>query len=275
MDLKLDDLQAFLKTHSLGSFTKAAKELGITQPALSLKIGRIEESLQTAVFIREPRSLALTESGEKLLVYAKQAIEMQRNFLEGFDQYQDEPSGVIRVAGFSSIVRSIIVPKLAPFMRKHSKVRIDFSSHEAFELEGVLKSNKADFIITDYLPQTPNWETEKIGEEEYVVIEPKKKNAPHVFLDHGPFDNATSSYFEFMGLKKDYDRAYMGDVYSIVDGVALGLGKAVMSKHIIDGDKRFKIIKGRKKYARPLALSHLRQNYYSPLHELVKKALLS
>lgn len=275
MDLKLDDLQAFLKTHEEGTFTKAAKELGITQPALSLKIARVEEILQTAVFIREPRALQLTESGEKLLVYAKQAIEMQRDFLYGFDQYQGEPNGLIRIAAFSSIMRSIIIPKLAPLISKYRKVRIDFSSHEVFELEGVLKSNKADFIVTDYLPQAPSWETKNMGEEEYVIIEPKKRDAPHVFLDHGPFDNATSSYFEFMGMKKDYGRAYMGDVYSILDGVALGLGKAVMSKHIVDGDKRFKIIKGRKKYARPLVLSHLRQGYYSPLHDLVKKALLA
>jgi len=66
----------------------------------------------------------------------------------------------------------------------------------------------------------------------------------------------------------------MGDVYSIIDGVALGLGKAVMSKHMIEDDKRFNLISHKKKYIRPVAMTYFEQNYYSPLHLEVEKILL-
>jgi uncharacterized protein YktA (UPF0223 family) len=57
----------------------------------------------------------------------------------------------------------------------------------------------------------------------------------------------------------------MGDVYGILEGVSKGLGKAVMSKHLVDADKRFKIIKTKKRYLRPIVLNYYKQNYYSKL----------
>ena len=276
MELKLDDLQAFINIYQAGTFTKAAKDFGLTQSALSQKIARIEEVLQTSIFVRHPRSLSLTPSGEKLLVYAKEVCLRQDEFLKNFDQYNQELSGVIRIATYSSIMRSMILPALSPFLRKNKGVSLELSSYEMYELEEVLKTSKADFIITDYSPSLGGIETLEISEEEYVIIKPKKyPKLPHVFLDHGPLDNATSSYHKFLGKKIDYERAYLGDVYSIIDGVAEGLGSAVMSKHLVEGDKRFKILKAKKRYLRPICLSFYSQAYYSPLQLKVKELLTS
>jgi DNA-binding transcriptional LysR family regulator len=275
MDLKLDDLQAFLNIYKAGTFTKAAKDYGLTQSALSQKIARIEEVLQTSVFVRHPRALSLTPSGEKLLIYAKEVSLRQNEFLKNFDQYNQELSGVIRIAAFSSIMRSMILPALAPFLRKNKGVGLELTSYEMYELEDVLKTSKADFIITDFEPNLGAIESKKINEEEYVIISAAKyPKAPNVFLDHGPHDNATSSYHKFLGKKIDYERAFLGDVYSIIDGVAIGLGRAVMSKHLIEKDKRFIITKEKKRYLRPICLSYYSQSYYSPLQEKVI-ALLS
>lgn len=275
MELKLEDLQAFLNIYKAGTFTKAAKDYGLTQSALSQKIARIEDLLQTSVFVRHPRKLSLTPSGEKLLTYAKEVSLRQSEFLKNFDQYNQELSGVIRIATFSSIMRSMILPALAPFLRKHKGVSLELSTYEMYELEDVLKTSKADFIITDFEPNLGGIESKKINEEEYVIISAKKyPKAPNVFLDHGPHDNATESYHKFIGKKLDFDRAFLGDVYSIIDGVAEGLGRAVMSKHLILKDIRFIIEPQKKRYLRPICLSYYSQAYYSPLQEQVL-ALLS
>jgi DNA-binding transcriptional LysR family regulator len=276
MDLKYDDLKTFLAIYRLGTFTRAASELGLSQSALSQKVARIEQTLQAAVFVRHPRSLSLTATGEKLLSYAKEALQMQRDFLDDYNQYENELSGVIRVAGYSSIMRSLIIPKVAAFQRAHPKVSIEYSSYEMFELSAILKTNKADFILTDNFLTLAQTEEEKIGEEEYVIIEAKKyKNAPEIFLDHTPLDNATESYFNFIGNKEKYKRAFMGDVYSIIDGVVLGLGKAVMSKHLIKDNKKLLIKDHKKKFIRPIVLTYLKQNYYGPLHQSVRDCLNS
>jgi DNA-binding transcriptional LysR family regulator len=275
MDIKLDDLHTFIGVYSAGTFTKASRTLGLSQSALSQKIARMEEALQTAIFIRHPRSLTLTASGEKLLVYAKETIQMQKDFLENFDQYQSELSGVIRIAGFSSVMRSLIIPQFTKLIRKHSNISIEFSSYEMSELEDILKSNKADFIITDYFPNLSNTNEKQISEEEYIIIESRKhKVIPNTYLDHGSSDNATKSYFDFTGKKQNFKRAFVGDTYSIIDAVALGLGRAVMSKHLVETDKRFKIMRHQKKYIRPVVLSYMKQNYYGPLQQKILEILL-
>lgn len=272
MDIKLDELTTFIEVYKAGSFTKASEVLGLSQSALSQKISRLEENLQAALFIRHPRNLSLTASGEKLLGYAKETIQRQTDFISNFNQFDTKLSGVIRIAGFSSIMRSLVIPKLAKFIRENENIQIEFSSFEMFELVDVLKSNNADFIITDYFPHLNKTEEIQIGIEEYIIIRSKKhKTISNIYLDHGPGDNATEAYLNFVGNKENYKRVFMGDVYSIIDGVALGLGMAVMSKHLVEDDKRFEIIRGKKKYQRPLVLSFNKQAYYGPLHcEILK-----
>lgn len=276
MDLKYDDLQAFLLVNQAGTFTKAAVDNGLTQSALSQKIARLEDVLQAALFVRHPRSLTLTASGEKLLSYAKEVIHRQEDFLASFDQYQTEISGVIRIAAFSSVMRSKVIPALSTFIRKNPSVSIEFSSHEMYELEGLLKNNSADFIVTDYFPNTGGVNSVEFAKEEYVIVRAKKyKNVPNTFIDHGVFDNATEAYFKYIGKKQDYRRAFLGDVYSIIDGVAAGLGRSVMSRHLIENDSRFLIEEQKKKYIRPVVLSFAKQNYYSPLFTHVQELLKS
>ncbi|MBT3586320.1 MAG: LysR family transcriptional regulator [Halobacteriovoraceae bacterium] len=274
MDLKYDDLQTFLKVFEAGTFTKAAGELGLSQSALSQKVARLEDVLQATLLIRHPRSLSLTATGEKLLLHAKQAIQMQSDFLQDYNQYQSELNGVLRIAGYSSVMDSIIIPKLAPFLRKNPGVKIEFSSYEMFELPALLKSNSADFILTDSSLKLPATEELKIGEEEYVEIRAKKyPKAPNTYLDHTSKDNATASYFQFIGKKPNYQRAYMGGVYSIIEGVAEGLGHAVMSKHLVEKDKRFEMSIPKKRFVRPLILTYHTQNYYGPLQQEIQKLL--
>ena len=67
-------------------------------------------------------------------------------------------------------MRSMVLPKLAGFLRKNPNVSIEFSSHEMPQLEGIIKSNQADFIVTDYFPNLSKSVESKIFEEEYIII---------------------------------------------------------------------------------------------------------
>jgi DNA-binding transcriptional LysR family regulator len=274
MDIKTEDLRAFLVIYEAQSMSAGARALGCTQSAASQKISRLEELLQASLFVRGPKGLSLTASGERLVGYAKESLERQLNFLDNFNQFDSELKGVLRIAGFSSVLRSLVLPRLLPLMKAHDKVNLQFTTFDVFEMESILKMNQADIIITDYFPNLNNVESIQIGEEEYVIIESAKvKDVPHVFLDHGPKDNATATYFDFIGKKKEYQRAYMGDVYSILDAVSMGVGKAVMSKHLVENDKRFKVSIAKRRYLRPIVISFAKQGYYGRLHERVLEEL--
>ena len=269
--MNTESLKAFLRTHELKSFTKAALDLGLTQSALSQKIARLEDELETTLFVRKTEGISLTSAGEKLLTHARQQLQMEEEFLKDFLGNKNEFAGSIRIAGYSSVMRSLIIPELASTLRKHPNVQFEFSTHEMNELPLVLKQNKAEFIITDYFMSLPGVEEVQIGEEEYVLVE-SSKHPSDIFLDHDTEDNMTEAFLKFQGINLKYKRSFMGDVYGLIDGVALGLGKAVISKHLIEGDKRLKIIPTKKKYIRPIVLSYFKQTYYPKVFTLIRDA---
>ncbi|WP_404429959.1 LysR family transcriptional regulator [Microbacterium lacus] len=75
-------LQAFATAAELGSFTRAAAALSITQPAISELIRRLEHDLETTLIGRRGGKFALTMAGEKMLPHAKQAVAAARRAIE-------------------------------------------------------------------------------------------------------------------------------------------------------------------------------------------------
>ena len=66
----------------------------------------------------------------------------------------------------------------------------------------------------------------------------------------------------------------MGDVYGIISGVELGLGRAVMSKHLLKNNKAIRFVPGFKKYAVEVKLHYFEQPYYSKLHSQIVNELI-
>lgn len=265
---------AFIELAKTKSFSKAAIKLSITQSALSQRIAHLEADLETTLFIREPSGPILTTSGEMLLRYCQTAQSLEEEVLKSLKSTSTNFAGTFRIAGFSSVMRSIIIPSIAPFLRENPEVVCEFKSYEVAELFDVLKSSKADIVILDYHLKKNGIIEHIIGKEEYVVIESKSFESPKdLYLDHGPHDNATESFFNFQSsAPKSLKRTFMGDVYGIINGVEEGLGRAVMSRHLLKNNKKIKIIKGHQKYLRDITLNYFEQPFYPSLHkEIVKQ----
>lgn len=268
-------LQAFIQTSKTLNVTTAAKELGLTQSALSQRIAQLESELEVTLFIRESRGLKLTEAGERLLRFSLLNQKLEEEVLEELKGAAHETAGTIRISAYSSVMRSVIIPTLAPFLVKHPKVQVYFQSLEMRELENELQTGRADIIITDYTWDKKGVVADVIGQEEFVAIESKKHKSPgDLYLDHGPEDNATADFFRQQKKSpKVFRRSFMGDVYGIIDGVELGLGKAVMSKHLIENNKNIKINSSYVGIKRPVTMYCFDQPYYSRLMKLVMSEL--
>lgn len=78
----LEWIRAFEATARCGSFTAAATEIGITQPAISQRIGQLEQRLGTTLFVRQARSIALTTEGEAWLPHVQSALVAMRDSSE-------------------------------------------------------------------------------------------------------------------------------------------------------------------------------------------------
>jgi len=275
MDLSSLQLKAFFETARLGSFSKAAEALHITQSALSQRVSNFEKDLEITLIIRDPSGPVLTEAGELLFRYCQQNAALEKEVLGQLVLGKDQLAGVIRIAGFSSVLRSVIIPSLAQFLRSHTHVQCEFQSCEVKDLAEVLRTARAELVVMDYRLCKSGVVEVVLGQEEYVVIESAKlANCKDVYLDHGPHDNATESFFKFQSQKPmAFRRTFMGDVYGILNGVEMGLGKAVMSKHLLKGNNKIKIKKSHRRYFRDVTLHYYEQPYYSKLQLAIVQEL--
>lgn len=275
MGLSSQNLEAFFHCAQEQNFTRAAEHLMISQSALSQRVLNLEAELETTLFIRSRTGVTLTPAGIELLNYyqAKESLEEEvlakiKNPIRG------EVSGSLRIGGFSSIMRSAILPALAPLLCQHSGIRLTFLNREIKELPQLMRQGEIDFMIIYSKEHREGMEHELLGYEENVLVEKKGYSGPNIYLDHDENDQITGEYLSrHSKSEKKYDRRFLDDVYGLIDGVRMGLGRAVIPRHLIANDKSLKIINPRKKLKIPVVLHYRQQPYYTILHQKVIEVL--
>lgn len=270
MGLSSLHLDAFFAAAQSLNFSQAAKELLITQSALSQRVKALEEELDLTLFVRLPRGVQLTEAGERLLRYCQARNSLERELLEQLTgQGQAGLGGILRIGGYSSVVRSVLMPALAPLLRDNSRIQPHFQNAEMRDLPELLVTGQVDFIVTDTEVHRGDLETAKLGEEEYVLCDSVDFPVTEaIYLDHDPSDPITTKFFAHQGQPLgEYRRAFLDEVYAIIDGVALGLGRAVVSRHLIRDDPRIEIVPGYRPMRVPVLLYYHRQPFYTELHK--------
>lgn len=272
-------LEAFYAVSKTSNFSRAAKTLHITQSALSQRILNLEEQLETKLFIRDPSGARLSESGQVLLRYcqAQSALEEEALSRLGQSKNRKEPglAGTIRIAGYSSVMRSIIFPRLSELVRKNPAIKIEAFVRELSELPALLRSGQADFIVLDRILESSELESRVLGEEEYVLVEAKRITGRNqIYLDHDPEDTTTRRFFELQGKRfpSGFRQSYLDDIYGILDGVASGWGRAVLPRHLIQNRSDLRVFSKMKPLRIPIVLHFYKQPYSS---ELFRNALQS
>jgi DNA-binding transcriptional LysR family regulator len=132
MNDRLQQLSLFVRTVETGSFSKAAREFGLSQPSVSRAIAALERRLGVKLLSRTTRQLAATEAGEALLTRAREAladIDEAENAARGADRL----SGVLRVALPTTYGARQIVPLLAAFLENHPWLKVELMMSDRYE----------------------------------------------------------------------------------------------------------------------------------------------
>ncbi|QPC89832.1 LysR substrate-binding domain-containing protein [Mesorhizobium sp. INR15] len=126
----LGAIRVFEATARLGSFTKAAEELGMTQSAASYQIKVLEERAGTPLFIRKTRQIALTEAGEQLAPHATGAFSA---LADAWVATKGGASGVLSVTTIQTFASNWLAVRLGAFQLMHPDlaVKVDTSSRMA------------------------------------------------------------------------------------------------------------------------------------------------
>lgn len=271
MQLSSRQLEAFVAVARALNFTRAAERLGLTQSALSQRIRKLEEELGASLLVRAPGAVRLTETGSRILRYceAKEALEAEIK-ADLASSRTGEMAGVIRVAGHLSVLRPIALPALAPLLREHPRVQCELLTAELKSLPGMLKRGEADLVILDQELPWAALQRLRLGEETYVAVESATHGTrKEVWLDINPDDQVTERFFQFQGETPRYRRSFMSDVYGIIDGVALGVGRAVVPRHMLAGRTDIRILPEYRAQTAAVWLHHYTLPFYSRLQQAV------
>jgi len=124
MSVSLDWLRAFEAAARNGSFTGAAKELHLTQSAISQQVRALEHRLGGTLFVREPRGVTLTELGNHLLFDVSNGLEVLDTCLQ---RIGNRGEGVLEVASNISFAECWLAPRLHEFLAAYPRARINFT----------------------------------------------------------------------------------------------------------------------------------------------------
>lgn len=127
-----DDLASFAAVVRAGSFTRAAAQLGVTQSALSQTVRSLERRLDMKLLNRTTRSLAPTEAGERLFqAVAPRLAEIEAE-LSVLGELRGKPMGTVRITATEHAVRSLVWPRLLPWLPTYPEIHIEISSDNRF-----------------------------------------------------------------------------------------------------------------------------------------------
>ncbi len=123
--MEIDGLRAFIAVTEHGSFSQAAQQLFLTQPAISKRIAALEQQLNAPLFDRIGRQVVLTEAGRTLLPRAKQLIQDMEDARRAVENLSGEVSGTLRIGSSHHIGLHRLPPVLREYAKRYPKVQLD------------------------------------------------------------------------------------------------------------------------------------------------------
>ena len=148
MDISLRQMRSFVAVAKLGSFTRAAEFLHVSQPTLTVQIKRLEEALQLRLFDRNPRSVNLTRVGSDLLPAFERTLQDLDFVLLESKNVSTAQLGVVRIAALPSFAASRLPQSIGRFRKRNPGASFVVKDVIASALLGLVRSDDVDLGLT-------------------------------------------------------------------------------------------------------------------------------
>ena len=246
MNITFRQLQIFGAVARNLSFTRASEELHLTQPAVSMQIKQLEQSVGLPLFEQLGKKIYLTEAGQEFSRYAS-AIATQ---LDELEQVVDEMKGLQRgrlTIAVASTANYFAPRLLATFCQRHGDVTVSLDVTNREQLLKGLVENRTDLVIMGQPPADMDLVAERFLDNPLVVVAPpehllaKKKNIPlerlleETFLVREQGSGTRSAVERFFSANQIAlsTPMEMSSNEAIKQGVEAGLGLGIVSMHTL------------------------------------------
>lgn len=147
MIAKLDLYKVFWEVAKCQSFSKAAKQLYMTQPAISQAIMNLEKELDIRLFIRNSKGVSLTDDGQILFEYIHSAMNLIHAGEKKLFESKNLMVGELKVGVGDTISRYFLLPYLAIFHDQFPNIKLKIMNRTSIELCTMLKAGEIDIAI--------------------------------------------------------------------------------------------------------------------------------
>ncbi len=167
--MEFHDLEVFIAVIGEKSFSKAAKRVFRTQPAVSLSIRRLEEELGGDLFDRASKEPILTDLGELLLNYAKQIIHVRDQIRPAVMELKNLERGMIQI-GANEIGVIFLLPHILAFQKKYPHIKIEVYRSHSRDIPTELVNRKIDLGIIGYDLKDDEIDTSVVYEDYLTLV---------------------------------------------------------------------------------------------------------
>lgn len=152
------------------SFTKAAAELLISQPAVTKQINELERLLGKPLFLRHGNRISLTDDGVRLLEYANRILALYGELRDAFVEEQGAFSGEIRLGASTTLSQYVLPGLLAKFRKLYPDVRVTLFNGNTEQIERQIADGKLDFGMIEGTASNPVLHYELFMDDELVLV---------------------------------------------------------------------------------------------------------
>jgi DNA-binding transcriptional LysR family regulator len=253
MDLRR--LEVFAKVAELGSFSRAAEALYLTQPTVSEHVRALEDELGVQLLDRLGRGATATRAGQLLLGYAQRMLALAREAQQALDQFQGRMSGELVVGG-STIPGEYVLPTLiGQFKAKYPEISVSLLIGDSRQVSEWVEQGRAEVALVGARPTSRVLTARELMPDELVIVVPaghawaarktvsleELRREPMVVRERGSGSRETAeSVLEAAGLPISSCRVVgeMGSTQAVKQAVRAGVGIALVSRRAVEDECR-------------------------------------
>lgn len=169
--MELWQLRTFRMVAETLNFTRAGKELNLTQSAVSHQIKALEKELGEPLFIRAKRGVRLSEAGKVALEHAERILDDATALRERVSGSGRPPSGSVKVAAATQALVYLFAPSFESFMRKYPDIELSFRTTVSTEQTiAAILDGSADIGFASWPVYSPALKVEQLVEDELILV---------------------------------------------------------------------------------------------------------
>jgi len=234
-----------------GNISKAARQLYISQPAVSKAIQNLEKNLKTTLFIRSSRGVKLTEEGELLYKYTSTAFDALKQGEENLKRINELGVGHLRIGASNTLCRYLLLPYLKSFVNEYPHIKITIENQSSLHTLKQLDNDNLDIGLVAKPENMDLYNFISLGEIEDIFVATRSyldnlklrensndifNNANIMLLDEA---NVTRQYIEAYFRENGIEPRHILEISSmdlLIEFAKTGLGVGCVIKAFVQAD---------------------------------------